>query len=314
MPPQTSQYSIPGVVTEGDVEKTRTKHERIQGAQQKAIARQSEISQRMLANRRRIRVNEWLMRFRKFGDDWMTRTGFLFPLVLVGSIVLSPLSVVPIAAILALVPGRALSSIISVIVFSSIPVALTVALRRALFVPDDDRLLSQVSQMHSELHALSSEQVTLEEALKRVTLDLESADASYRQTLLAFQSRINRLRSTDWRVLQAIPFENFLAEIFLEWGYEVEKTQASWDQGVDLIISKGGIRIAIQAKGYLDSTVGNDAVQQAHTGMTIYRCQRCAVITNSTFTPSARQAAAAVGCVLIDGESVPLLIEGQLRI
>ena len=162
MPPQTSQYSIPGVVTEGDVEKTRTKLERIQDAQQEAIARQSEISQRMLSNRRRIRVNEWLVRFRKFGDDWMTRTGFLFPLVLVGSIVLLPLTVGLIAAILELVPGRALSWIISVIVFSSIPVALTVALRRALFVPDDDRLLSQVSQMHSELQALSSEQVTLE--------------------------------------------------------------------------------------------------------------------------------------------------------
>ena len=74
------------------------------------------------------------------------------------------------------------------------------------------------------------------------------------------------------------------------------------------------IRTAIQAKGYLSSTVGNDAVQQAHTGMTIYCCQRCAVITNSTFTASARQAAAAVGCVLIDGESIPRLIEGQLRI
>jgi len=162
MPPQTSQYSIPGVVTEGDVEKTRTKLERIHDAQQEAIARQSEISQRMLSNRRRIRVNEWLVRFRKFGDDWMTRTGFLFPLVLVGSIVLLPLTVGLIAAILELVPGRALSWIISVIVFSSIPVALTVALRRALFVPDDDRLLSQVSQMHSELQVLSSEQVTLE--------------------------------------------------------------------------------------------------------------------------------------------------------
>ena len=240
--PSKTQYSIPGVVTEGDVEKTRTRLERIQGAQEKAIARQSEISQRMLSNRRRIRVNEWLLKVRKFADDWMTRTGFLFPLVSVGSIVLLPLTVGLIEAILELVPGRALSRIISVIVFSSIPVALTVALRRALFVPDDDRLLSQVSQMHSELQALSSEQVTLEEALKRVTLDLESADASYRQTLLAFQSRINRLRSTDWRVLQAIPFENFLVQVFLEWGYEVETTKASGDQGVDLIVSKDGIR------------------------------------------------------------------------
>jgi len=314
MPPQTSQYSIPGVVTEGDVEKTRTKLKRIQDAQQEAIARQSEISQRMLSNRRRIRVNEWLVRFRKFGDDWMTRTGFLFPLVLVGSIVLLPLTVGLIAAILELVPGRSLSWIISVIVFSSIPVALTVALRRALFVPDDDRLLSQVSQMHSELQALSSEQVTLEEALKRVTVDLESADASYRQTLLAFQSRINRLRQTNWEIMQGVEFENYLAEVFLELGYQVETTKVTGDQGVDLVVSRHGRRIAIQAKGYPGSTVGNSAVQEASTGMLYYDCQACAVITNSTFTSGARDLASKVGCLLLDRSSIPLLIEGQIKL
>jgi HJR/Mrr/RecB family endonuclease len=165
-----------------------------------------------------------------------------------------------------------------------------------------------------ELHLLRDKKTETEVEVSEARTSFDKSFSTYQSILNQFQGRINRLRSTDWKVLQAIPFENFLEQVFLEWGYGVETTKTSGDQGVDLIVSKDGIMTAIQAKGYLSSTVGNDAVQQAHTGKTIYRCQRCAVITNSTFTSSARQAADAVGCLLIDGEKIPLLIEGQLRI
>jgi HJR/Mrr/RecB family endonuclease len=114
--------------------------------------------------------------------------------------------------------------------------------------------------------------------------------------------------------LQGVPFEKYLEEVFLEWGYEVTTTKVTGDQGVDLIVSKGGVRIAVQAKGYPGSTVGNSAVQEAHTGMVHYRCQKCAVITNSTITSAARKLAEGVGCHLIDRTTLPLLIEGKLSL
>jgi restriction endonuclease Mrr len=186
-----------------------------------------------------------------------------------------------------------------------------------LFRPDDATLTLEMDGWEQELGSLELQKGQTEADVSQAKGQkgqFNECYLKYQGVLKDFQSRINRLRSTDWRALQAIPFESFLAEVFLEWGYEVETTKVSGDQGVDLIISKDGIRTAIQAKGYLSSTVGNDAVQQAHTGKAIYRCHRCAVITNSTFTASARQTAAAVGCLLIDGESIPLLIEGQLQI
>ena len=74
------------------------------------------------------------------------------------------------------------------------------------------------------------------------------------------------------------------------------------------------LKWAIQAKGYPGSTVGNSAVQEAHTGMRFYGCQRCAVITNSTFTSAARKLAEGVGCMLIDHDMIPLLRDGKLKL
>src|SRR6185503_1151977 len=107
------------------------------------------------------------------------------------------------------------------------------------------------------------------------------------------------LLATDWRSLRSIPFEDFLARVFRSLGYHVQKTKVSGDQGVDLIATRNGHLLAIQAKGY-DGSVGNDSVQQAHAGKAFYGCDACAVVTNSRFTKSAVELAKCVGCLLID--------------
>jgi restriction system protein len=107
-------------------------------------------------------------------------------------------------------------------------------------------------------------------------------------------------------------FERFLAEVFREHGYEVKTTGGVRDQGVDLIVARGGARIAIQAKGYVGYSVGNDAVQQAHAGCSYHHCHRSAVVTNARFTTAARMLAERVGCRLIDRDSIPELIEGRI--
>lgn len=102
-----------------------------------------------------------------------------------------------------------------------------------------------------------------------------------------------------------------MKEVFEDLGYVVETTKASGDQGVDLLISRRGTRIAVQAKGYAES-VGNSAVQEAHAGMAFYACHKSMVVTNSSFTTAAQQLAERIGCVLIDGSRVPDLIEGKI--
>jgi HJR/Mrr/RecB family endonuclease len=105
--------------------------------------------------------------------------------------------------------------------------------------------------------------------------------------------------------------EQFLAEAFTELRYGVEQTGGAGDQGVDLILGKGNCRIAVQVKGYLDS-VPNTAIQEAFTGMTYHSCVGCAVITNSRFTSGGKSVAQAVGCALIDEDTLPKLILGQI--
>lgn len=72
----------------------------------------------------------------------------------------------------------------------------------------------------------------------------------------------------------------------MELGYNVTPTKASGDQGVDIIVEKGGMKIAIQAKCYLN-TVGNTAVQEVLAGKGYYGADKCMVITNSNFSESA---------------------------
>ena len=110
--------------------------------------------------------------------------------------------------------------------------------------------------------------------------------------------------------MRSVEFEQFLEEVFQALGYQVETTKVTGDQGVDLIVSGKGRRIAIQVKGYY-SSVSNSAIQEAHTGMVYYGCQACAVITNSRFTGSAKDLAAKVGCILIDEDCMQAFIMGQ---
>src|SRR6516162_6183203 len=129
MAAQTNRYSIPGIVTQNDVEKAETRLQQIQHKKEEVIARRSEISLIINTHTKRIRTYKWLLRFRKFGDDWMTRTGFLFPLVVVGSVVLLPLVAVEIAVTSAFISNRALFLVTSLILSGSVPVALSFVFR-----------------------------------------------------------------------------------------------------------------------------------------------------------------------------------------
>lgn len=94
-------------------------------------------------------------------------------------------------------------------------------------------------------------------------------------------------------------FEEYLGTLFRRLGYSAEVTPYSGDYGADLVISRAGRRVAVQAKRSRGA-VGPRAVQEAAAAQPHYRCQGAAVITNSRFTAAARRLAAENGVVLWD--------------
>lgn len=78
----------------------------------------------------------------------------------------------------------------------------------------------------------------------------------------AWQQRFGAAQTAELDSLSGVEFEEFLAGLFRAQGYAVELTPATGDYGADLILSKDGRRIAVQAKRYAGS-VGVAAVQEA---------------------------------------------------
>ena len=90
--------------------------------------------------------------------------------------------------------------------------------------------------------------------------------------------------------MDGIEYEHFCAEILRESGWEAKVSQASNDQGADIIAERDGKKVAIQCKKY-SSPVGNKAVQEVSASKLHYGTEFAAVVTNNTFTNSAKQLA-----------------------
>jgi restriction system protein len=136
----------------------------------------------------------------------------------------------------------------------------------------------------------------------------------YQQQLKSWlESKKYRLLHANWVAMRGSEFEAFLRDVFEALGYCVQPTKAGGDHGVDLIITRDGKRIAVQAKGW-EKNVGNHAVMEVHAGMTFYSCHICVVITNSSFTRQAKELAASVSCLLLRRDDIPNLILGRISL
>lgn len=106
-------------------------------------------------------------------------------------------------------------------------------------------------------------------------------------------------------------FEEALATYFQGIGYSVELTPTSGDQGVDLIMTEGSHKIAVQAKDWI-GTVGNGAVQEVFTGMHYYGAKEAWVITTSSYTAKAQALARTLGVRLVAGEELARWLCGEV--
>lgn len=104
-------------------------------------------------------------------------------------------------------------------------------------------------------------------------------------------------------------FEYYCADLLRNDGfYNVEVTQGSGDQGIDILAEKAGIRYGIQCKCY-SNNIGNKAVQEAFAGKTFYHCHVAAVLTNRYFTRSAKQLAEKDQVLLWDRDELERLAQ-----
>jgi restriction system protein len=130
---------------------------------------------------------------------------------------------------------------------------------------------------------------------------------------MATGARVQRRRPTigDVDAMGGVEFEHFLGSLFRAMGYQVQVTQASGDQGADLVLEKFGDRTVVQAKRY-SATVSNSAVQEAVAAKAHYRSRHALVVTSSSFTTSALALAASNGVDLWDRGRLESMISTYL--
>ncbi len=265
----------PRIVKADEVTDALAAKEKFQSHLDEASSLLSSIESRQLELEDRIQVHRRLLELRQRFDGFIGRTGSIIVLLVLSC-----------AVMLVFCHAIGLPVVVPAILMLATSATMAHWAVR-LYKPSDSQLNSELANWEHDRETLQGQEQETRYIVSRATALFREAEAKHLSLFNAFESRINRLRLIDWRILQGIPFEEFLADVFREWGFDVETTKASGDQGVDLRVTKNGVKTAVQAKGYVSSTVGNTAIQQAFTGMKFYNCDKCMVITNSTFTASA---------------------------
>jgi HJR/Mrr/RecB family endonuclease len=98
-------------------------------------------------------------------------------------------------------------------------------------------------------------------------------------------------------------FEKFLEDFFTKIGYSIEQKKRNHKKTIDFILKHQGERVAVKVKFYKKS-VGNKTIQEANTTRRYNHCQKALVITNSTFTLSAKKLAEHADVELWDGKKL----------
>ncbi|MBV9433225.1 MAG: restriction endonuclease [Hyphomicrobiales bacterium] len=88
-----------------------------------------------------------------------------------------------------------------------------------------------------------------------------------------------------------VDYERHCAAILNAAGWTTKLTRGSGDQGVDILANRNGWRVVLQCKFYHGQPVGNKAVQEVISARLYERAKAAAVVSNASFTRSARQLA-----------------------
>lgn len=103
---------------------------------------------------------------------------------------------------------------------------------------------------------------------------------------------------SDAALSDPIKFENAVAQDFISMGWTARTTTGSGDQGADVIAERDGMKYIVQCKLY-SQPVGNKAVQEVISARVYFQGQIAMVVTNSSFTKSAKQLAESSNVLLV---------------
>lgn len=154
---------------------------------------------------------------------------------------------------------------------------------------------------------------------RRVLMSIEQFDQYLKNDKFHFSSSDSNILSdrkdritlynNKYDYMEGHDFEYFCADLLKGNGFSnVEVTQGSGDHGIDILAEKYDISYAIQCKCY-SSNVGNAAVQQAHTGKSLYHKDVAVVLTNQYFTQQAKEEANTLGVKLWDRDKLQEMIK-----
>ncbi|NEU13621.1 restriction endonuclease [Methylobacterium sp. BTF04] len=127
-----------------------------------------------------------------------------------------------------------------------------------------------------------------------------AAEASWDDILAIIEGVAASVRLPDETDVpeDGIAYERYCAARLREAGWTARATQASGDQGADIVAEHAGVRLVVQCKRY-GKPVGNAAVQEIAAALRYWSADMAVVVSNAGFTPAARKLAAATGVMLL---------------
>lgn len=148
---------------------------------------------------------------------------------------------------------------------------------------DEIKLLdNKKSAILNDINSLSIQKDTLVQEISK--LNLEKNDVHIK--LLNKEHFFVQVELKYIDSLNGYEFEEYCANLLNKLKYKTKVTQASQDNGGDIIATKDDISYIIQCKHYSE-TVGNKAVQEVYTAKALYQCDKAIVLTNNNFTKQA---------------------------
>lgn len=167
-----------------------------------------------------------------------------------------------------------------------------------------DVTISTQMSILREVFVLKSKDVNIEKIAFSQKCQSQTYDSQSDNHNTQHDSHVNSIVETSFDDLDGSEFENWCANLLRNNGFiNVEVTQASGDQGVDILAIKNDIKYAIQCKCY-SHDLGNSPVQEVHAGKSMYNCHIGVVMTNRHFTKGAKELSKATGVLLWDREKL----------
>lgn len=202
--------------------------------------------------------------------------------------------------------------------------------KHEIFISSKNRLPDKPSKLLSQIS--QNEEASIQDALVRITANYKlrvfkekrnfsgqfeqeiakysdrlSSQSKYQAALCLhilqqYEKVVGKIEEAD--TMDGHTFEHWCADLLTKNGFaDVTVTQASGDQGVDILAVKDGIHYAIQCKCYT-SDLGNKPVQEVYAGKEMYACQVGVVMTNRYFTAGAKQLAEKTRVLLWDRDKL----------